>query len=135
APYTSHVVEPDSGWIDDRTWRGVFWVQSDTGDGMNTVRISSAVDSSGFQLPEDLSHRFEIDTDEPGTANNGIAVASGTDTIKLYWPGPSRKGTTHLGFNIRRSLTAEPGSWVRINPVTVIEEEYTDSGLNPGTAY
>lgn len=149
APYTFHVVEPVPGWIDNRTFQGTFAIQSDTGDGLNRIRISNARDAGGFLLPPDDSNAFFIDTNPPGTANNGIATGTGSNIIQLTWdrfnesklPG---KATASRGpkaiaytYNIRRSRSTI-GPYTRINPEVIQEATpnfYVDFGLLPGTTY
>src|SRR5690606_7048629 len=69
APFTFRVVEPSPGWTSPTTYRGVYWIQTDTGDGINTIRIDNARSAAGFLLPADTTHQFVIDTSNPGVAN------------------------------------------------------------------
>jgi hypothetical protein len=134
APYTTHIVKADPGWFDAVTWQGFFWMQSDTGDGVNTIRVSQATDAGGFLIPDDISREFEIDTTGGGSANNGLATALGETKMQLSWD-ENAKPLTAQGFNIRRSLSPDPGTFTRINSSLVLSPSYQDSGLRPGTLY
>lgn len=130
APFTFRVVEPSPGWTSATTWRGVYWIQTDTGDGINTIRIDNARSAVGFLIPADTTHQFVIDTSNPEVANNGLASATGT-TITLSWSQydgtalpsvkSSTKGTvlptTRPRYRIRRA-TGTTGSYVILGEIT-----------------
>ncbi|NQU42006.1 S8 family serine peptidase [bacterium] len=129
APYESHVVQPDPGWLAaGRTWQGRFAVQGDTGDGVNTIKVSSARAADGFVVPDDTAHLFEIDTSGGLAANNGGVLPAGSGFLSVGW---SEVGSPVgvLGYNIRRSASGIPGTFQRINPATVHGTSYLDAGL------
>ncbi len=134
-PYEQRVVEPHPGWMPDGvTWRGRFAVQSDTGDGLNHLRVSDAVSADGFLIPDDTWHTFTIDTSGKGAANNGSAVATGGNSMNLSWTDSGLPATT-MGFNVRRSATGAPGTYQKVNASILTGTNFTDTGLLPGTSY
>ena len=134
APYTAHVVEPQDGigWIDSTTWKGTFPIQNDTGDGINTLRVSGARSNDGLLVPDDMGHRFVIDTSGLA-ANNGLAIGQITK-MSLSWSDEGRPSDA-LGYNVLRSSTGEPASYLKINDAIVTTTDYVDTGLAPLTIY
>ncbi|MCC6545665.1 S8 family serine peptidase [Candidatus Sumerlaeota bacterium] len=134
APYSQHVVDPSPGWVNATTWRGEFWIESDTGDTTNTLRIASARDSSGFLIPDDTGHQFVIDTTDPDTANNGQATATGSDMFLFGWP--TANPLEYQGFHVRRSVGGAD-RFERINTALIPGgvSTYLDPGLLPNTRY
>jgi subtilisin family serine protease len=133
-PYTANVVQPYPGYLPDKkTWQGRFAVGSDTGDGVNTIRVSNAVSADGFLIPDDTAHTFVIDTTGGGAANNGIALAMGT-TMKLMWSEGSKPAGA-LGYNVRRSELGLPGTYQKINASVVTAASYVDVGVQSHTLY
>jgi hypothetical protein len=136
--YTRHVVQPDpafpGGWENATTWRGVFWVESDTGDGVNTIRVANARAADGFLIPDDTAHTFVIDTSGGGAANNGLAKALGTTAMYVSWSDEGKPAGA-LGFNIRRSASGTPGSYQKITAAAVAAVSYDDAPLQGGTTY
>jgi hypothetical protein len=75
SPYTAHVVESAPGWLPgNQTWQGRFAIQSDSGDGLNTIRVSDAQSLDGFVIPDDTIHKFQIDT-------SGALAAANTGSV------------------------------------------------------
>jgi hypothetical protein len=138
APYTRHVVQPDpafpDGWENATMWRGVFWVESDTGDGVNTIRVANARAADGFLIPDDTAHTFVIDTSGGGAANNGLAKALGSTTMNLTWTDAGKPAGA-LGFNVRRSASGTPGTYQKITAAAVAAVSYDDAPLQGGTTY
>ncbi|MCA9450488.1 MAG: hypothetical protein KC931_25430, partial [Candidatus Omnitrophica bacterium] len=132
-PFTELVVEP-VGWttatFPSSTWRGSFSVGIETGDGLHTMRVSGAKAADGFEIPDDTSHRFLIDT-RPGTGiSNGVATPLSHREMRLEWT-PSLDIDVK-GFQIlrARSLTGV------YNYVAAAPAEMTmtiDSGLDSDT--
>jgi hypothetical protein len=134
APYTANVVQPYPGYLPDKkTWQGRFAVGSDTGDGVNTIRVSNAVSGDGFLIPDDTAHTFVIDTTGALAANNGIALAMGT-AMKLMW-SEGNKPAGALGYNVRRSQSGLPGTYRKINGSLVTAASYMDVGVQSHTLY
>ncbi|MCX7048807.1 MAG: right-handed parallel beta-helix repeat-containing protein [Candidatus Sumerlaeota bacterium] len=137
-PYTAHVVLPDAGgangWITSTTWQAFFSVGSDTGDGINTLRVSGATAADGFLIPDDCTHTFIVDTSGGNSANNGLAVALGSDSMRCTWE-ETGKPADALGYNIRRGLSLDLGSFQRVNSSPQPLPEFNDAGLSQNTLY
>ena len=125
APFEARTVQPDPGWADARTWRGRFWVQSDTGDGTNTLRMSGAKAADGFGIPDDTLHQFVIDTDSGLSANNGLASAITPNRVFVQW-SESGKSALLNGYNVLRSTDGV--SYAQINGALLTEPAYLDAG-------
>ncbi|MBX3728487.1 MAG: S8 family serine peptidase [Candidatus Sumerlaeia bacterium] len=133
-PFTTHVVNPDPGWTDDRTWRGSLWMQADAGDGTHTLRVSGAMDANDFAIPDDLSHRLAVDTAGGLAGTNGAALALGTSEMRVLWSGDGAPDDA-AGFNVLRSLSGAPGTFARANAAPVAGGEFIDTGLAEDTLY
>ena len=139
-PYDDHVVQPNPGWHDPRTWQGRFWVQSDTGEGTQTLRVSSARAADGFALPDDMIHRFVIDTDSGLSANNGLASAITPNSILVQWDEDTQPVRTSdlapeatLGYNVTRQTSSTKG-FVQVNDARVTEPYFLDTTVPPDAA-
>lgn len=148
APYTKNVVVADPGWVDSTTWRGSFAVDVNTGDGTHTIRVSGARSADGFDIPDDTTHKFTVDTSGGTIANNGIATILGSTQVSIQWDsaGATLGGlcamtiTPTAGFNVLRSTTGAPGSYRQINASLIPNSggpktTYLDSTLTAGTQY
>ncbi|MBN1868323.1 S8 family serine peptidase [Candidatus Sumerlaeota bacterium] len=134
APYAAHVVEPAPGWLDSTTWQGVFAVQSDTGDGLNVLRVANARDAGGRFVPVDTAHTFTIDTEGALAANNGVAVGTGSGTMDLTWT-ELNKPPTALGYNVRRSPSGIAGTYRKINASVIVAPHLADTTGDEDTTY
>jgi hypothetical protein len=126
-------------------------VQSDTGDGLQTIRIADARAASGFFLADDVTHGFTVDTSTSGAlaANNGLASASG-DTMDVQWSADGLPAGAE-GFNVSRSDSDTPGTFEVISdsliPASLVMRrdragrlapavQFNDArGLAPATTY
>lgn len=135
APYEEHVVAPKNGWASSTVWEGQFWIQWDTGFGMNTVRVHGATAADGFVIPDDTNFEFVIADGAPA-ANSGVAVGTGSDFVQMTL---TELQATLLpndqGLNIRRSLSEPLGSYAKINGPPVTANTYDDTGLANSTTY
>ncbi|MGI8905871.1 MAG: S8 family serine peptidase [Candidatus Sumerlaeaceae bacterium] len=134
SPYENHVVEPNPGWINSTTWQGSFWVQSDTGNGLNTLRVSNARAADTFVIPDDTSHKLVVDTTGGGTANNGLVVTVGSNSINLNWTENEKPPTTQ-GYSVHRSASGIEGTYLRQPGALVTTNVYSDSGLPSNTTF
>jgi len=139
APYTDFLVEPrddnylrlGSGWLDARTWEGLFWITPVTGEAYHLMRISGAVAAddpwlvSGYDIAR---FRFRVQT--MGVAAMTLQADGREGGILLSW----RQNDYDLlaGYNLYRAETVE-GPYTRLN-ATVIppgDETYLDTGVPP----
>ena len=133
-PYTSNVVEPLAGWLDSTTWQGQYAIQSETGEGTHTIKVSGASDLNGFVIPENTFHRFIVDTAAGLSGIDAIAVARGGNSMSLSW-SENGKPANAAGYNILRSSTGAAGTFKRMNSVLVTTPSYIDAILSPSTTY
>jgi hypothetical protein len=126
APISFNVVE-------NMTWQGEFPIQSDTGDGLNILRIGGVVDAAGLQVPDDTAHRFMINTSVSLGSHPGNAESQGLK-INLTLDDNGRP-VPSLGFNIHRSLSGTPGTFQKINSTISTDTSYSDLNLEPFTTY
>ena len=133
SPYTRHIVG-SIGWMDDITWRGAFVFGTNTGDGLNTIKVSGAEAADGFVIPDDTSHQFVVDVwYGTGTSvRNGMAIPQSPDTMFLRWDASFY--TTISGYKVVRSLSPA-GPWRLIASLQPTQLTMTDIGLEPDTTY
>jgi hypothetical protein len=63
SPYDAHII--NNVQYEEDTWLGIFAINSNTGDGLNTISVSGAQDLAGNQMAVDTSFTFVIDTTSP----------------------------------------------------------------------
>ena len=81
-PYDTHTIT--GGWEpDNQTWIGTFEIDTFTGDGEHTIRVTDAMDPDGMQIPEDTHHTFIIETGI-GIVEGVAAIAQDT-SIDISW--------------------------------------------------
>jgi subtilisin family serine protease len=136
APYIQRVVRDSSFWSQDNTiWTAFNTFNMKTGDGLNRMRISSARDTSGMEIPVEVE-RFEILIDVAGTASAGFFAIPGIGKVSLEWPFPDQ--TDLLGFNMYRSLKMDSINWssfIRINDALILDSTYHDYNVIPDSTY
>jgi hypothetical protein len=144
-PYTGKVVDASSGWTNSTTWWGTFAVTKETGDGVNTIRVSGAKADDGFVVPDDTAHQFEIDTSGGlGEVENLRVVAVTDNSIELAW-SPSDWDDL-IGYHVYRAVApnqSNPSIEPTVQSFYVLTAKavaapatgtvYT--GLDSGTAY
>ena len=132
-PYTSHIVTPAPGWVDAKTWQGLYTIQSRADDGVHTLRVSGAIDVTGFALPDDMEHTFRIEASGSLPANNGLAIGQGTK-INLSW-SEQGKPANAFGYHIQRSSTGLPGSYQKVNASILSAPSFEDRTVAPNALY
>jgi len=133
SPYTRHIVG-SIGWIDSIAWQGAFAFGIDTGDGLNTIRVTNRKAADGFVIPDDTAHRFVVDVWQgTGTSvRNGVAIPQSPNTMFLRWD-PSFYATIS-GYKVVRSISPA-GPWRLIAFLQPTQLTMTDVGLEPDTTY
>ena len=114
-PFTAHVVEPISGfgWSSATIWRGAYAIESETGEGKNTLRVSGAKSIDSFLLPDDTAHSFVINTGR-FDANNGMILVHEGTKLRVSWD-ENGKPATALGYNVHRSPSGLVGTYRKLN--------------------
>ncbi|MCX7049031.1 MAG: right-handed parallel beta-helix repeat-containing protein, partial [Candidatus Sumerlaeota bacterium] len=153
-PFQLRMATPAPGWISPTTWQGTHTIGTNTGDGINTIRISGAIAADGFPLPDDTSHQFYINTRDPFVANNGVASALGSDSMSCTWDTPAGEslalqqriaGVSHAPIftqdspaNTGYHLLMSQGNldnFQRVNPAIILTNQYTATALTAETLY
>jgi len=128
-PYTQHRIE-NGQWISPTRWVGSFDVTVDTGDGINTLKVSEAKDSGGMRIPEDTRFSFVIQT--AGTQSILLEAAATVSQVALTW---TQNDVTDLaGYILYRSPYTNTG-YTQIGGGMFVDTAYTDTSVTNGVTY
>ncbi|HEY9166609.1 MAG TPA: S8 family serine peptidase [Candidatus Kryptonia bacterium] len=135
-PFNQQAVTDSAHWSDTaRVWTAYKTVKLYTGDGINMIRVSSATDPEGFEIPvEDMRFSFLIDA--AGTESVDFAATPGLGKVQLDWVKPDLPDI--LGYNMYRfnNLTDTTYSdTTLISTKLVTDTTYTDFNVVPGKNY
>ena len=129
-PYNQH--QASGSWSDSTTWVGTYPVTISTGDGINTIRVTSARDLEGTEIPTDERFQFTIQT--AGSESLSLNATAGYGRVDLNWFASQLNNT--IGYNIYRSLTnTVPTTGTPINTTLVTGTSYLDTTVSNGTKY
>ncbi|MBC8180285.1 S8 family serine peptidase [candidate division KSB1 bacterium] len=135
-PYTQHVVEDTTSWSADSTiWTGYYTVGLETGDGINTIRVSGAKDTDHFEIPIE-NRRFQFTIDAAGAAANQFLATAAVGKVDLEWPSAPTEDA--LGYNMYRIMKLTDSTYTdtsRINGELVTDTTYTDFAVIPDSTY
>ena len=142
SPITGYRIE----WSSTGTWPGTFLVPGPTGTATtyvdtdlapNTTRYYRvrALNAQGQGAPS-TAVRGTTNAARPGQPQNLRARAAGPTSITLNWEAPASDGGERItGYTIRRRGPND-GTWITIPRNTGPQETtFTDTGLQPATAY
>lgn len=131
-PYTQHKIE--GNWLNMREWAGKFLFTPTTGDGINHLRITSAVGTDGIEIAKSTRVKFRVDV--TGAASEGFAATAGVEKVDLTWRRPDLQDL--MGFNLYRyhKLTEDTFSDTSlINRNLILDTSYTDTAVEVDTTY
>jgi subtilisin family serine protease len=135
-PYTQNIVTKNGKWSADSTiWTAYYDVGLKTGDGINQIRVTNAVDTAGFEIPIEVE-RFQFIIQAAGAASLAFQATPGIGKVDLEWP--AGKTDDALGYNLYRyqnltdSTFTEP---VLINTALILDTLYRDMEVIPNTTY
>jgi len=141
SPITGYRIE----WSSTGTWPGTFLLPGPTGTATtyvdkglapNTTRYYRvrALNAQGQGAPS-TAVRGTTNAARPGQPRNLRARAAGPTSITLAWEAPTSDGGERItGYTIRRR--GPDGNWITIPRNTGPQETtFTDTGLQPATAY
>ncbi len=131
-PYTLWTVNASPGWLNATTWQGAFNIQTTTGDGLNTMRVSGATDVGGFVIPDDVRVTFVVSGS--ASAHNGIVIITSGATIGLDW-GARTAPLNLQGYNVARTVTNTTQDFVQLNSSLVYGTTFTDTTAQQGVTY
>ena len=142
SPITGYRIE----WSSTGTWPGTFLLPGPTGTATtyvdkglapNTTRYYRvrALNAQGQGAPS-TAVRGTTNAARPGQPQNLRARAAGPTSITLNWEAPASDGGERItGYTIRRRGPND-GTWITIPRNTGPHETtFTDTGLQPATAY
>ena len=136
-PFTQQSVADSGHWSNgNRIWTAYKNIQLYTGDGINTIRVASAKDPEGFEIPiEDMRFSFLISA--ASSSSNGFNSTAGLGKVSLDWEKPDGVPDL-LGYNLYRfnNITDTTfNSPVLINTKLVTDTLYTDFNVIPNKKY
>ncbi|MDR3625568.1 MAG: S8 family serine peptidase [Ignavibacteriaceae bacterium] len=137
SPYTQQAVADSGHWSDSaKVWTAYKNVKLYTGDGINTVRVSSAKDPEGFDIPvEDMRFSFLISAASSSSVD--FTATAGLGKVNLEWTNP-KQVVDLLGYNIYRFQKITDTTFtapVTINSKLVTDTVYTDYNVTPNIKY
>ncbi len=137
SPFTQHVVENNASWRSDRKmWTAWYPVGLETGDGINTIRVSDAWDPDGFRVATERSGRFQFVIQAASSLANDFSATPGIGKIFLEWPWAGTNDP--MGFNMYRFIKLNDGTStdpVLLNSKLITDSTYIDFSANPDTTY
>jgi hypothetical protein len=134
SPYTAHVLSASPGWVDSVTWKGSIVIDAMIPDGLHTLAVGGARSLSGFTLPEDVHHKFQVEKIDPLNLTNGMITGAATDALDMEWvPSTAKAAGTKGYFVLRSQNTSGPFGVIAGVPASVTE--YSDVGLEDSTTY
>lgn len=136
-PYTQHVVDKNASWSADSTvWSASFDIGLETGDGINSIRVSDAYDTEGFRIGAEKSERFQFIIQASSSLASSFTAIPGIGKVFLEWPFDYTDDL--MGYNMYRfekindSTTSDT---LLINTNLITDSVYIDFQVDPGRLY
>lgn len=137
SPYTEHTLTDSSSWnVTSTIWTAYFDVGQETGDGINTIKVSGARDLDGWEVPPEFNNRFKFIIQAASAASIEFIATAGLDKVSLEWP----KANTNdlLGYNLYRFNKINDSTYtspVKINYDLITDTVFTDGQVLGGIEY
>jgi len=131
-PYTQHIIE--GAWVDSTNWQGTYTFSITTGDGINHLRVTTAKDCEGMEIPKDT--RFSFVLDATGASSVGFIAQAGIGKVDLEWNGQDMVDL--MGYNMYRyhnltdSTCSDP---ILVNTSMITDTTYCDMSVVPYVHY
>lgn len=110
-------------------------------DGVNRIRVSSARDNDGFEIPQEC-YRFDVMVQASGSFSSGFMAETGPGKVLLNWEEDNLELDDFLGYNMYRYTTHKDetgkvlsSDTIRINRQLITEKTYVDYDVEPNTTY
>lgn len=136
-PYTQHIVEENASWSPDSTvWTAYFDVRLETGDGINSIRVSDAYDTEGFRIATEKNERFRFIIQAASSLASEFAATPGIGKVYLEWPFEYTDDL--MGFNMYRFMKINDSTTtdtLLINAELITDSTYIDFQVIPDTLY
>jgi hypothetical protein len=135
-PYSQTAIAEQGSWSADSTKYTVYGtVGLNTGDGINTIRVTGAKDMDHFDIPIE-DRRFRVVVNAAGSASAEFQATAGLGKVNLEWN--NTKLADGLGFNMYRmelKNATELTKPVLINSTLIADTLYTDFAVTPNKKY
>jgi subtilisin family serine protease len=137
-PYNQQAVKEKGAWSEDGKIYTVYKsITLTTGDGMNRLRVSGAIEANGwdFEIPVE-DQRFNFVISAANAASIDFMATPGLGKVKLEWNNNDLEDG--LGYNMYRmeqindSTLSSP---VMVNPTLIMDTLYTDFSVTPNKKY
>ncbi|MBZ0200299.1 MAG: S8 family serine peptidase [Ignavibacteriaceae bacterium] len=136
-PYTQKAVIDSSTWSPDgKVWTAYHTIKVYTGDGINRLRVSSARDLDGWEIPVE-DQRFEFLIDAAGSASTEFMATAGLGKVNLEWRNPESVPDL-LGYNMYRFEHLTDTTFttpIQANSSLVTDTLFTDFEVIPNKKY
>jgi subtilisin family serine protease len=136
-PFNQQTVADSGHWSDSaRIWTAYKNVKLYTGDGINTVRVASAKDPEGFEIPVE-NMRFSFLISAASSSSVDFTATAGLGKVNLEWTNP-KQVVDLLGYNIYRFQKITDTTFTApaiINSKLVTDTVYTDYNVTPNIKY
>ena len=137
APHTQKIVSDNSYWsADSSIWTAFYDIGIETGDGINSIRVSGAVDTAGFEIPVEDNERFQFVIQAAASASINFMATPGIGKVELEWPPADTEDG--LGFNLYRYQfidSINTTDSIRINDELITDTLFTDFDVQPNETY
>jgi hypothetical protein len=135
-PFTQHLVADSTSWsADSSIWTAWYNIGLETGDGINTIRVSDARDTANWEIPVE-NERFQFVIQAAGSASIEFIATPGIGKVDLEWPPAGTEDA--LGFNLYRFYKVDDITFsdtLRINTSLITDTLFTDFDVIPDTTY
>jgi len=131
-PYTQHIIE--GAWVDSTNWQGTYTFGIMTGDGINHLRVTTAKDCEGMEIPKDTRFSFVIDA--TGASSIDFIAQAGDEEVYLSWREPEMVDL--MGYNMYRYQQLTDTTYsdtTLINYSMISDTTYTDTTVENGITY
>jgi len=138
-PYTQTAINENGSWNEaGDIYTAYHTVGYQTGDGLNRIYVSGAMDNENFEIPFE-NQRFNVVVSAAGSMSTGFEATPGLGKVDLTWEAPAEVNLDDvLGYNMYRytmkgdTLSSDT---VMINKKLITEVKYTDYEVTPGQRY
>jgi len=139
-PWTQHHVTENASWNADSTiWTAYRDIDYRTGDGLNTIRVSTAVDNDGLEIPLENNRRFQFVIQSNSTQATSLNATSDFARIKLDWNLIDNIDV--LGYNLYRftrhveNQNVIFSDTIRINAALILDNRFDDFNVVSDSTY
>jgi len=136
-PYDEHIVNDSASWsADSSMWTAWYNIGLETGDGINVIKVSGAVDTAGWDIYPEFNNRFKFVIQAASSASIDFEAIGGLDHISLEWPGAYTNDV--LGYNLYRMTRINDTTFsdsLLVNTNLITDTVFVDETVIAGTTY